>query len=63
MRVCMNVTCSKSLREEEFEGGEEEPCPECDQTNTAPAWIKDYRLPGERETRRRLLALKEVLDG
>ncbi len=55
-RICMNSDCALWLEETEFES-ETEACPNCGETDTAPAWVKEYRLPGELELRHRIRTL------
>jgi len=65
MVICCNsgTECEHNIYEKEFEVNDFDSgkCPECGGLKIAPAWIKDYRLPGEEELLKERSELHEKL--
>lgn len=61
--ICTNNECENGIHEVEFEvkNLETGACPECGSRKLAPAWTKNYRLPGEKELRKKQQAIHELL--
>ena len=63
--ICQNhyedKICETYLYEKEFEVKDLDVgvCPECGGKDIAPAWIKNYRIPGEVEAHKKLQGLVE----
>lgn len=63
--VCQNVLgdCDYDLYEKVFKvrSIEKGKCPNCGSSNIAPAWIVEFRLPGEEEARENIIKAKKEI--